>query len=154
MPGDSDSLPQQHLSIQDLKTIAADIKDTLSAAISELRLDINELADRVHEVERVTAQQVIILRRTTRKVDTHTLQLRDLQRHMEDLDNRGRRHNFRIRGLPESVGADQISSSVTSLFNGLLNRQSQSVIKLKSIHRALRPKGRETDPPRDIQSGL
>lgn len=123
---------------------------TLLAAISELRLDINALADRVHAVERVTAQQDTVLHKTTRKVDTHTLQLRDLQWHMEDLDNRGRRHNLRIRGLPESVGVEQLSTSVTSLFNGMLNRLPQSVIEMERIHRALRPKGRETDPPRDI----
>lgn len=40
--------PQQHPSFQDLHTIAADIKDTLSGAISDLRLDIHAIADRVH----------------------------------------------------------------------------------------------------------
>lgn len=41
---------RQTLCIQDLRAIAADIKDTLSAAISELRVDILSLTDRVQQV--------------------------------------------------------------------------------------------------------
>lgn len=39
---------------------------------------------------------------------------------------------------------------MTELFNGLLDRPPQTRIELERIHRALRPKGKETDPPRDI----
>lgn len=52
--------------------------------------------------------------------------------------------------MPESIEGDQISLVVISLFNGLLNRPLQSTIEMERIHRALRPKGRDTDPPRDI----
>lgn len=57
-----------------------------------------------------------------------------MQRHMEDLGNRGRRNNLRVRGVPESIEYHQI----------------QQCIEMERIHRALRPKGRDTDPPRDI----
>lgn len=142
--------PHPPLNIQDLRTIAADIKDTLSAAISELRLDICALYDRVHEVEKVTERHVTVLRRATHRIANHTLQLRDMNRHMEDLDNRGRRHNLRIRGLSKSIEGGQISTTIIGLFNDLLNRPPQSAIEMERIHRALRPKGRDTDPPSDI----
>lgn len=141
---------QPHLNINDLRSIAADIKDTLSAAIAELRIDIHTLTDRVHEVEQAMTQHEHVLRKATRRIDTHTIQLREIQRHVEDLDNRGRRHNLRIRGIPETVPAEDISSAVTSLFNDLLNRPPQTQISMERIHRALRPQGRDTDPPRDI----
>lgn len=51
LAGDTDNPPQPHVNILDLRTIPADIKDTLSAAIAELRLDIHTLNDRVLEVE-------------------------------------------------------------------------------------------------------
>lgn len=76
--------------------------------------------------------------------------MRDMQRHLEDLDNRGRRHNLRIRGLPESFEGDNMPAAVTSLFNNLLGRLPQTAVAMERIHRALRPKGRDTDPPRDI----
>lgn len=78
------------------------------------------------------------------------MQLREIQRHVEDLDNRGRRHNLRIRGMPEAITAEHLSLAITSLFNDLLNRPPETQISMERINRALRPKGRETDPPRDI----
>lgn len=138
------------INIQDLRLIADDIKETLSAAISELRLYLRVLNDRVQVVERVTERQETTLHSVTEKIDSHTLQMRDMQRHLEDLDNRGQRHNLRIRGLPESIEGEQISQTVVSLFNGLLHRPPQTPIAMERIHCALRPKGRENDPPRDI----
>lgn len=78
------------------------------------------------------------------------MQLRDLQRHVEDLDNRGQRHNLRVRGLPESVEHDQILPAVTDLFNRILDRPRHTLIAMEQIHRAFRPRGRDTEPPRDI----
>lgn len=144
--GDNSSAPQPHLSLQDLKTIAADIKDTLSAAISELQLDIHTLTQRVHEVEQISTQHDTVLRKTTRKIDAHTVQLRELQRNIEDLDN----HNLRMRVLPESKDTEQLTPAVTGLFNDLLDRPAQTAINMERIHRTLRPKGRDTDPLRDI----
>lgn len=138
------------LNIHDLRAIANDIKDTLSAAIAELRVDIHTLSDRVVEVEKTSAKHDIVLRKATRKIDTHTLQLREAQRHIEDLDNRGRRHNLRIRGMTEAIDSEHLTPAVTELFNGLFDRLPQTRIEMERIHRALRPKGRETDPPRDI----
>lgn len=101
-------------------------------------------------VENVTEHQDTIIQSVTEEVDSHTRQLRDMQRHLEDLDNRGRRHNLRIRGLPESVEGDQISPAIISIFNSLLNRPAHTPVEMERAHRALRPKGRESDPPRDI----
>lgn len=76
-PDNTGASAQPHLNIQDLRTIAADIKDTLSAAIADLRIDIHILSDRVHEVEQVAAKHDQVLRKATRRIDTHTLQLRE-----------------------------------------------------------------------------
>lgn len=142
--------PQPQLNIQEIRLIAEDIKDTLSAAIAELRLDFRALNERVLRVETVTERHDTAIHLVTDCIDSHTLQMRDMQRHLEELDNRGRRHNLRVRGLPEAFEGEQISQEVVSLFNGILHRPPQTPIQMERIHRALRPKGRETDPPRDI----
>lgn len=140
----------QQPSLNDLRAVATDIKDTLFAAITDLRHEIQTIAGRVQRVENTAAQHNTAIQKVHHKTDTHTLQLRDLQRHVEDLDNRGRRHNLRVRGLPESVDNDQILPAVTDLFNRLLDRPRHTPIAMERIHRALRPRGRDTDPPRDI----
>lgn len=138
------------MNILDLKVIAADIKDTLSAAIADLRVDIRSLADRVTVTEKALEDHDRVLHRATGKIDDHTLQLRHVNRHLEDLDNRGRRRNLRVRGFPESVEEDPIQHEVITIFNNVLGRPPQSPIAMERIHRALRPRGRDTDPPRDV----
>lgn len=72
-------------------------------------------------VERVTPQQGTAIHRVNHRVDTHAIQLRDLQWHVEDLD-RGRRHNLCVRVLPESLDIDQLYPMVVGIFNNLLDR--------------------------------
>lgn len=69
--------------------------------------------------------------------------------HMEDLDNHGRRCNLRVRGVPESIDPSQLSQMITTIFNDLIERPPDTPIAFERIHRALRPRGRDTDPPRD-----
>lgn len=72
-----------------------------------------------------------------------------MHRQVEDLDNRGRRRNFRVRGIPELVEGPQLQSVVWAIFNTLLGRPPDAPIEMEWCHRALKPRGRDTDPPRD-----
>ena len=141
---------QRNLNLDDLNLVAADIKTTLTAVITELSVEIRAVTARVQEVELHTAQQGAALRHVNSKVNANTLHLRELNRQVEELENRSRRHNVRVRGLPESVEADQITPIITGIFNNLLGRPPQTTINMERIHRALRPRGKPSDPPRDI----
>lgn len=101
-------------------------------------------------IEKTTAQQGAALRHVNCKTDANTSHLRDLHCQIEDLENRSRRHNLRVRGLPESMDIDQISPTITEIFNNLLGRPPLTVIKMERVHRALKPRGKATDPPRDV----
>lgn len=103
------------LSLHNLQMVAADIKDTLtaafSAAIADLRHDLQDKADRVQETEAVTTQHDAQIEHIHLIQDTHTLHIWDMQRHMEDLDNRGHKNNLRGRGVPKSIENDQIQQT-------------------------------------------
>lgn len=142
--------PLQVPSLNDLHSVAAVIKNTLSAAIADLKIDIRSVTARVTEIEKTTEQQSAALRHVNRKVDTNTMYFGDLHCQIEDLENRSRRHNLRVRGLPESVDYEWLSPVILGIFNDLLGRPPLTVIKMECIHRALRPKGKSTDPPRDV----
>lgn len=123
--GPTPQLPQ--LNLNDLRAIATDIKNTLSAAITDLCHDIQALLGIVQEVEKTVAHDSTALRHMHQAIDTHTLQLNC---HMEDLDNRGRRHNLIVWGLPESVEPGQLTQTVASLFNNFLDRSPTPPIEL------------------------
>lgn len=69
---------------------------------------------------------------------------------IEDQENRNRRNNIRIRGLPEATGDDDLLPSVRGIFNGLLGHAADHPLKIDRVHRALRPRNLSTDIPRDV----
>lgn len=127
--------------------MAADIKSTLLAAISDLRSDIQAMNMRVEDIEDTQAHHDVSLCRVQQVTESHAIHLRENNRHMEDLDNRGRRRNLRVSGVPESVDPSQLSQTVMAIFKNLLERPPDTPITYERIHRALRPSGRATDPP-------
>lgn len=74
----------------------------------------------------------------------------EVNRHLEVLDNRGRRYNIRVRGILESVEMDQIMLALQRVFNSLLDRPEDKAIDFVRAHRALRAKGPDSQPPCDI----
>ncbi|CAH2277834.1 Hypothetical predicted protein [Pelobates cultripes] len=71
--------------------------------------------------------------------------------HIEDLDNRGRRNNLRLRGLPETEDSpQQLQEILLEILNEILGRDHQAPIEFVRAHRALRPKGAPDSPPRDV----
>lgn len=69
---------------------------------------------------------------------------------MEDLDNHGRHHNLRVRGIPESVDHNQLAQATIAIFIDLLGRPAEIPVEYECLYRALKPRGRDTDPPRDV----
>lgn len=139
------------LSMADLHSVAADIKNSLSAtiadAISEMCSDIQAISLGVEETEEMQARHVASLCQMQEITESHAVHLRELNRHMEDLDNCGRCRNLQVRGLPESIDSNQLSGVITTLFNDLLERPPDMQIVMEHMHRTLRPRGRDTDPP-------
>lgn len=85
--------------------------------------------------------------RTQLQGTDHRMLLRDMQRHVEDLNNRGSRNNNRIRGLPESEGPEDLHTTLQTLFNDLLGDPPHKPIEMDRAHRALHPKGLVSKPP-------
>lgn len=147
--------PSQHtqaLCLSDLQAVALDTKANLSAAITDLKADIQGIAAMMGSVEQATARHADAIKQVQKSSDMHLSHIIEIYRHLEDLNNRGRHHthNIRIRGVPELTDQNPIEQTAATIFNDLLDRPPDSPIKFERIHRALRPRGRDTDPPRDI----
>lgn len=64
---------------------------------------------------------------------------------MKDLDNRNRRNNIRVHGIPESV--TDLTPAISKLFHKLLSDKPLSAFTCDGILRALRPKPTPDKPP-------
>ncbi|XP_053545679.1 olfactory receptor 1G1-like [Bombina bombina] len=76
--------------------------------------------------------------------------LRNREDKLEDIENRSRRHNLRIRGILESIAPDVLDAYLQRLFQHLKGPTFTPLIAMDRFHRALRPKPKEGQPPRDV----
>ncbi|NP_001089569.1 uncharacterized protein LOC734625 [Xenopus laevis] len=121
----------------ELAKTAADITNKITGQIHELgqRIDVMETKmDDVVTVLEAHEQDIVQLQK----------QLKEAHDKLEDTDNRSRRNNLRIRGIPESE-TDLQAVTHTILSTLLPDLPSEC----DRAHRALRPKSQE-GPPRDI----
>lgn len=133
----------------DFKSLVAEVKEACKTEITALRKDLKHVSDRVETLETDHDDT----RRYVTQLQSHiTAQdkfLNDTRSHLEDIDNRGRRNNIRVRGIPEADNAEDLPSLLSSIFNQLLDATPDHVIQLDRAHRALRPK-RSNGPSRDV----
>lgn len=73
----------------------------------------------------------------------------DLQLHLEDLEDRSRRNNLRLRGIPEATGAEDLAATVSAIFQIILGPTPPSV-EMDRVHRTLGPKSTDPVRPRDV----
>lgn len=138
------------LTYEDMSGFAADIKASFSAAITDLKTSLLVLQEKMAAEETAGKQRDTRIHRLDKVTSSHARHFIEMNRHLEDLDNRGRRNNIRVRGIPESVLTDQIPSVLQRVFNSLLEKPEDTEIEFVRAHRALRARGPDTLPPRDI----
>lgn len=137
------ALPTKH----DFETYVQRLERSYKQEITELRKDVTS---RLEEVEHEVEENTSTLQAHEAILHDHTLQIQQLIYHQDDQENRARRNNIRIRGLPESVENTDLSPAVIAIFNDLLHKEKEAPIELDRVHRALGPKNPNLEHPRDV----
>lgn len=70
---------------------------------------------------------------------THSDELSWIKDKLSDLEDRSRRNNLKIRGIPESVPATQLPQYIQDLFNALLPTMSALELTVDRVHRIPKP---------------
>uniref|UniRef100_A0A8C5LK86 Uncharacterized protein n=1 Tax=Leptobrachium leishanense TaxID=445787 RepID=A0A8C5LK86_9ANUR len=129
----------------DIREIVAEVRDSLQQDINPLRAEVESVENRVVALEQTAA------RATDQAVEECPMSTAasGIWRRLDDLDKRSRRHNLRIRGVPETETATR--PYLVGLFNYLLDSREVTSGDLARAHRALRPPpSTSSAPPRDI----
>uniref|UniRef100_A0A8C5PR46 Transposase n=1 Tax=Leptobrachium leishanense TaxID=445787 RepID=A0A8C5PR46_9ANUR len=127
----------------DLADMLADLHNSVRRDVEEVREEVVALTDRVSRLEQAAAQPV-----APQPVETPALS--GLRRLVDDLDNRGRRCNLRLRGLMELDPPERLEEVRKRFFNEVLGNDPHMAMDFHRVHRALRPRPPEGDPPRDV----
>ncbi|CAH2322102.1 Hypothetical predicted protein [Pelobates cultripes] len=135
---------------EDLTRASDTLHAALKAEVAGIKSDIARQDTRITAIE----QRAETAESQWQATDTAIRRQGDLilamRRHLEDLDNRGRRNNIRVRGVPEADGAgENIAESLTQLFRIILREEAPDHFRFDRAHRALRPRTAD-GTPRDI----
>uniref|UniRef100_A0A8C5QHG5 Uncharacterized protein n=1 Tax=Leptobrachium leishanense TaxID=445787 RepID=A0A8C5QHG5_9ANUR len=150
-PNDLRQLLQYLPSKEDLAMATTELGASLLSEIRALRTDLGGIQTRLQHVEVTQEQQSATLVTHSAAITTQRSALQMMARHLEDVENRNRRNNIRVRGLPEIENTqEELKNTLIALFNDVLGRDPDTVIELERYHRALRPKGPPDAPPRDV----
>ncbi|CAH2277303.1 Hypothetical predicted protein [Pelobates cultripes] len=133
----------------DLQANTTTIQDTLRTEIAGIRTELTAQAGRITLMEEANAALTTRVTATDMAVARQGEMLLSMRRHLEDVDNRGRRCNIRVRGVPEAEGTENAMEILTELFCSLLFPTPPPEIEFERAHRALRPRNME-DGPRDL----
>ncbi|CAH2284447.1 Hypothetical predicted protein [Pelobates cultripes] len=130
--------------------IKAYTKAELNRQIQSLKADLEALSHRTDHAEAKLTKLADTTSSHSQDITYLHGKLAALEEEIEDLNNRSRRNNIRVRGLPETVTNDQLQASLTDLFNTLLPEATQHDLAMDRAHRALRPLALNPDTPRDV----
>lgn len=114
--------------------------------LQQLTREVRSVADRVTAGE--TAASALELRVNALKSaqDSHSHAAIDLQLHLEGMEDRSRRNNLQLRGLPEATGAEDLLATAIAIFRQIAGAAIPESLQIDRIHMALGP--RSSDPNR------
>ena len=127
-----------------------DMEKSIRKYISAVRADMAHLLDRVEETEQRQDLHEVAIKELQDTVTQLSYAHRASLYKLEDLENRNRRNNLRIRGLPEATGDNDLEPSLRGILNTILGRPPTDPLRFDRVHRALRPRNLSSDLPRDV----
>lgn len=61
------------------------------------------------------------------------------QLRLEEMEDRSRRNNLRLRGLPEAMGSEDLAATALAIFRNIAGDTLPPTVSFDWIHRALGP---------------
>lgn len=128
----------------------ARLETFIRAETEAIRGDMGHILRRVEEAEMVAESQKTEMGNLRSQIEEMQREQRDLRYKLEDQENRSRRKNLRIRGLPEPQGeGENLQEKIDQIFGGLIKPDDKS-IKLDRVHRLKKPAEISRETPRDV----
>ena len=134
----------------DLERFADRVEKALKEDVAQLKADTNHLGNRVEALEQKLEDVLPVIAQLQEKCSAQDHQIEALLCHLDDIENRSRRANIRIRGLPEATGARDIAPTLQDIFKDILGLPATAVVEIDRAHRALKPPSQDENNPRDI----
>ncbi|CAH2315837.1 Hypothetical predicted protein, partial [Pelobates cultripes] len=119
-------------------------------SISDLKKEIQAIGDRTEHLENkleTHAAAHITMLTKIKQLEAH---ISSHDNKLADLEDRSRRNNLRLRGIPESVAVGDLQAFATNLFQNLCPDIPAQMLLLDRIHRVAKAKAAPVSAPRDV----
>ena len=134
------------LAVGGVQADIAAVREELTFSVTSLQKTVEEQDSRLKDLETsatTTSDSMSALEAT---VTTLQNQVKELQFKCEDLDNRSRRNNIRLVGIPEDLEGVSATEFVSSVLRDVLKLSEKPL--LDRAHRTLQAKPKPSQPPR------
>ncbi|CAH2297012.1 Hypothetical predicted protein [Pelobates cultripes] len=144
---------EAQLTPRDMRGFMADFKKSVAEELDKRLCPIMEgmadLSARAQATETKMAETVEMVYAHGSELQHLREQLPSLKDTNKDLNNRTRRNNVRVRGIPESISTDLLTDTLKT-FQNLLPEFTAADLLMNRAHRALRAPSTNAATPRDI----
>lgn len=107
---------------------------SLKGEMATLHGDLNQILKRVEETEEKLDKHVAEMKELNEQMEGLQREQRHMRYKIEDQENRNRRKNLRIRGLPETQG-ELLQDKMDKVFVPLLGRSTTEKNMFERVHR-------------------
>lgn len=122
-----------------LLSLSNTIHNNFQNMLQQFKQDIQGVGDRVSHIENKMDEFAGVFNEL---VDSHNDREDDIiwiKSKLADLEDRSRRNNIKIRGIPETISQDELMQYVLDLFHELLPEASPLQLSIDRIHRIPKP---------------
>lgn len=134
----------------DIQQLISAVEQSCLQAVEGLREDIRDLGHRVEKVENDRDVMIHAVADVQDAIKNHEDVLNSYRDQLDDYENRGKRQNIRIKGLPESVQSPELIPTVQKLFCQILGDSAPETIEIDRAHRTPPQNAQKVATPRDV----
>lgn len=146
----SDQAVSQSVLKDMMLALRSSIQQSLNTALSSHQTAIDDLGGRVDHVESKMAE---FSEAHNDLVDAHNTMEDELQRlttKLADIEDRHRRNNIKIRGIPESISGPELVPYIQQMMASIIKSASKRDLILDRAHRLPKPNSVPATAPRDV----
>lgn len=150
LPPDLQKLLQCIPSKADFEALALKLDTKYEERLTSLQQDTVSLSVQVKTQQEETSSLIKKMSDLEAHQIASELKMRTLQLQLEDAEDRNRRNNVRIKGIPENVPPYLLREAVLSIFHQLLGEDCADKMDLDRVHRAFGQRSFDSSRPRDV----
>lgn len=113
------------------------LSHTAAQITASIHADMQQIGARIEVIKQKSDQTILRINQNTSRIQDLQDQLESATSKIDDLENRSRPYNFRLRGLPETVKDTHMA--VQDFIKSLIPNNPAHRLELDRAHRALQP---------------